>query len=180
MVFKVISFSFSSFLFFFNINFFRSEGFSGRGCYVVTSKSNSEETVCSCKHFTHFAVLVAYDGIPGVMILSSQLHHRVIQFRWFDKKFLISLYVICDTAYGQGRDYSANYHQSGIRLFHHRNTFDSYCVFLHYVSTTTMHTSKELILCLILNKDFGLKLHQYALKKNELMELIINNYGRNE
>ena len=43
-----------------------------------------------------------------------------------------------------------------------------------------MHTSKELILFLILNKDFGLKLHQYAIKKNELMELIINNYGRNE
>ena len=87
MVFKVISFSFSSFLFFFKINFFRSEGFSGRGCYVVTSKSNSEETVCSCKHFTHFAVLVAYDGIPGVMILSSQLHHRVIQFVDLIKNF---------------------------------------------------------------------------------------------
>ena len=180
MVFEVISFScsplFYSFLFF----FFSSEEFSGRGCYVVTSKSNSEETVCSCSHFSHFAVLVTYDSSPGVMILSSQPHHRVIQFRWFNNNFLISLYVICDTAYVRRRDYSANYHQRGIKLFHYRNTFDNYCVFLHHVSTTTMHTSKELILYLILNKDFGLKLHQYAIKKNELMELIINNYGRNE
>ncbi|RMX42735.1 hypothetical protein pdam_00014150 [Pocillopora damicornis] len=43
-----------------------SEEFSGRGCYVVTSKSNSEETVCSCSHFSHFAVLVTYDSIPGL------------------------------------------------------------------------------------------------------------------
>ncbi|KAL9963233.1 hypothetical protein ACROYT_G032412, partial [Oculina patagonica] len=27
------------------------------GCHVVTSKSNSEETRCSCNHMTHFAVL---------------------------------------------------------------------------------------------------------------------------
>ncbi|XP_022796764.1 latrophilin-like protein LAT-2 [Stylophora pistillata] len=33
------------------------DGFSDKGCYVVTSESNSEETVCSCNHFTHFAVL---------------------------------------------------------------------------------------------------------------------------
>ncbi|XP_066023418.1 adhesion G-protein coupled receptor G5-like [Pocillopora verrucosa] len=40
----------------------RSEGFSEEGCHVVTSKSNSEETVCSCNHLTHFAVLLDYDG----------------------------------------------------------------------------------------------------------------------
>ena len=37
--------------------FFRSEGFSEEGCHVVTSKSNSEETVCSCNHLTHFCRL---------------------------------------------------------------------------------------------------------------------------
>ena len=73
MVFVVISFSCSPLFYSF---FFSSEEFSGRGCYVVTSKSNSEETVCSCSHFSHFAVLVTYDSIPGVMILSSQFHHR--------------------------------------------------------------------------------------------------------
>nr|XP_058948948.1 adhesion G protein-coupled receptor L4-like [Pocillopora verrucosa] len=45
-----------------------SEGFSGRGCYVVTSKSNSEETVCSCNHLTHFAVLVDYDDSLGLTL----------------------------------------------------------------------------------------------------------------
>ena len=56
--------------------FFSSEEFSERGCYVVTSKSNSKETVCSCSHYSHFAVLVTYDSSPGVMILSSQFRHR--------------------------------------------------------------------------------------------------------
>ena len=39
-----------------------SDSFSEEGCHVVISKSNSEETVCSCNHFTHFAVLMNYDG----------------------------------------------------------------------------------------------------------------------
>ncbi|CAH3160096.1 unnamed protein product [Pocillopora meandrina] len=38
-----------------------SKSFSEEGCHVVTSKSNSEETVCSCNHLTHFAVLMDYD-----------------------------------------------------------------------------------------------------------------------
>ncbi|XP_066029464.1 adhesion G-protein coupled receptor D1-like [Pocillopora verrucosa] len=36
------------------------DGFSKDGCHIVTSQSNSEETVCSCNHLTHFAVLVDY------------------------------------------------------------------------------------------------------------------------
>ncbi|XP_066023899.1 adhesion G-protein coupled receptor D1 [Pocillopora verrucosa] len=43
-----------------------SGGFSETGCYLVTSKSNSEETVCSCNHLTHFAVLLDYNGSPGL------------------------------------------------------------------------------------------------------------------
>ncbi|XP_078382019.1 adhesion G protein-coupled receptor L4-like [Oculina patagonica] len=36
------------------------DGWSNEGCHVVTSKSNSEETECSCNHLTHFAVLFDY------------------------------------------------------------------------------------------------------------------------
>ena len=50
---------------------FSSGGFSETGCYSVTSESNSEETVCSCNHLTHFAVLLDYNGSPGVMSLFS-------------------------------------------------------------------------------------------------------------
>ena len=46
---------------------FSSGGFSETGCHVVSSKSNSEETVCSCHHLTHFAVLLDYNGSPGVI-----------------------------------------------------------------------------------------------------------------
>ncbi|XP_022790917.1 adhesion G protein-coupled receptor L4-like [Stylophora pistillata] len=38
------------------------DGFSGDGCHIDASNSNSFETVCSCSHLTHFAVLVDYSG----------------------------------------------------------------------------------------------------------------------
>ncbi|CAH3159244.1 unnamed protein product [Pocillopora meandrina] len=38
------------------------DGFSEEGCHVDHSRSNSEETVCSCNHLTHFAVLVDFSG----------------------------------------------------------------------------------------------------------------------
>ncbi|PFX17530.1 Latrophilin-like protein LAT-2 [Stylophora pistillata] len=38
------------------------DGFSGDGCRVVQTESNSEETVCSCNHLTHFAVLVDFSS----------------------------------------------------------------------------------------------------------------------
>ena len=67
-----IDFSFDHYYYFlfimiYNFIIFSSGGFSGTGCYVVTSKSNSEETVCRCNHLTHFAVLLDYNGSPGVM-----------------------------------------------------------------------------------------------------------------
>jgi len=37
-----------------------SDGWSGEGCHVVTSKSSSGQTECSCNHLTHFAVLFDY------------------------------------------------------------------------------------------------------------------------
>ncbi|XP_022777586.1 adhesion G protein-coupled receptor L4-like isoform X2 [Stylophora pistillata] len=39
-----------------------SDGFSEEGCHLVTSERNSEETICSCNHLTHFAVLVDYNS----------------------------------------------------------------------------------------------------------------------
>ena len=52
---------------FFTFTFFMSDSFSEEGCHVVTSKSNSEETVCSCNHLTHFAVLMDFDGSTKVI-----------------------------------------------------------------------------------------------------------------
>ena len=84
------------------------------------------------------------------------MYHRVMQFSLFDNKFLISLNVIYYTAYVGERSYSANYHLRGTKLRHYRDTFDNYCGILHYVSTPTMHTSKEFILYLILKiSDFN-------------------------
>ncbi|CAH3165293.1 unnamed protein product, partial [Pocillopora meandrina] len=42
------------------------DGWSGEGCHVVTSESDSEETECSCNHLTHFAVLLEYDGTQTI------------------------------------------------------------------------------------------------------------------
>ncbi|XP_022785615.1 adhesion G protein-coupled receptor L4-like [Stylophora pistillata] len=39
-----------------------SDGFSLKGCDLVTSERNPEETICSCNHLTHFAVLVDYNS----------------------------------------------------------------------------------------------------------------------
>ncbi|XP_022803346.1 adhesion G protein-coupled receptor L4-like [Stylophora pistillata] len=42
------------------------DGWSGEGCHVVTSESNSKETECSCNHLTHFAVLFDYDDAQTI------------------------------------------------------------------------------------------------------------------
>ena len=39
---------------------FSSDGWSGKGCHVVSLKSSSGQTECSCNHMTHFAVLFDY------------------------------------------------------------------------------------------------------------------------
>ncbi|XP_066023136.1 adhesion G-protein coupled receptor D1-like [Pocillopora verrucosa] len=54
-----------------------SEGFSGRGCHVVASQSNTEETVCSCNHLTNFAVLLDYNGIPGLTVEDETIHEII-------------------------------------------------------------------------------------------------------
>ncbi|CAH3159264.1 unnamed protein product [Pocillopora meandrina] len=52
-------------------------GFSETGCHVVTSKSNSEETVCSCNHLTHFAVLLDYNGSPRLTVEDETIHEII-------------------------------------------------------------------------------------------------------
>ena len=74
--------------------FLMSGSFSEEGCHVVTSKSNSEETVCSCNHLTHFAVLMDFDGstkvikfiLPHLIILWAQLTDAILSlnFSFFD------------------------------------------------------------------------------------------------
>nr|XP_058945458.1 adhesion G protein-coupled receptor E3-like [Pocillopora verrucosa] len=51
--------------------------FSETGCHVVTSKSNSEETVCSCNHLTNFAVLLDYNGIPGLTLEDETIYEII-------------------------------------------------------------------------------------------------------
>ena len=66
--------------------FFMSDSFSEEGCHIVTSKSNSDETVCSCNHLTHFAVLMDYDGskkvtklfLPYSIILWAQWTYSIL------------------------------------------------------------------------------------------------------
>ncbi|CAH3160164.1 unnamed protein product [Pocillopora meandrina] len=53
-----------------------NKSFLEEGCYVVTSKSNSDETICSCNHLTHFAVLMDYDTHRGGRNNSENYHLR--------------------------------------------------------------------------------------------------------
>ena len=71
---------------FLTLLFFMSDSFSEEGCHIVTSKSNSDETVCSCNHLTHFAVLMDYDGskkvtklfLPYSIILWAQWTYSIL------------------------------------------------------------------------------------------------------
>ena len=59
----------NNFVSYVNFTFCITDSFSEEGCRVVISKSNPEETVCSCNHLTHFAVLIDYDGNTKVIKL---------------------------------------------------------------------------------------------------------------
>ena len=71
----------NNFVSYVNFTFCMSDSFSEEGCHVVISKSNSEETVCSCNHLTHFAVLMDYDGSTKVIKLYL-LYWIILWARW--------------------------------------------------------------------------------------------------
>ena len=113
------------------------DGFSERWCYVVTSNNNLHEKdrVCSCNHLTHFAVLVDYNGIQGVITeFWSYLQHS-----WYNPFELINILFyfnkICVTAHQGGHNHIENYHLRWMKPFHDGNIFDNYCLFLPNVST---------------------------------------------
>ena len=117
---------------FLTLLFFMSDSFSEEGCHVVASESNSEETVCSCNHLTHFAVLMDYAGstkvielfFPYSIILWAQLTNSILSFN----------FPFFDTAHRGRRNNSENYHLRGTEPFHRWNTFNINTLFLPHVS----------------------------------------------
>ena len=112
--------------------FFISNSFSEKGCHIVASKSNSEETVCSCNHLTHFAVLMDYDGSTKVIKL--YLPYWIILWAWWTNSILSFNFSFFDTAHRGGRNNSENYHLRGTEPFHRRDTFNINTLFLPHVS----------------------------------------------
>ena len=109
-----------------------SDSFSEEGCHVVISKSNSEETVCSCNHLTHFAVLIDYDGNTKVIKLF--FSYSVILWVQCRNSMLSFNFSFFDTADRGGRNNSENYHLRGTEPFHRRDIFNINTLFLPYVS----------------------------------------------
>ena len=60
----------------------------------------------------------------------------VIQFLWGDWHISNSFHAIYEAAHWGRRNYSGDYHLRGIKPVNHRNNFDSYSIFLPYVSAT--------------------------------------------
>ena len=72
----------------------------------------------------------------------------VIQFLWGDWHISNSFHTIYEAAHWGRRNYSGDYHLRGIKPVNHRNNFDSYSIFLPYVSATarnfkTLHYFKN-------------------------------------
>ena len=112
--------------------FFMSDSFSEEGCHVVSSKSNSEETVCSCNHLTHFAVLMDYDGSTKVIKLF--LPYWIILWARWTNSILSFNFSFFDTAHRGGGNNSENYHLCGTEPFHRRDTCNINTLFLPHVS----------------------------------------------
>ena len=112
--------------------FFMCDSFSEEGCHVITSKSNSEETVCSCNHLTHFAVLMDYDGSTKVIKLF--LPYLIVLWAQWTNSMLSFNFSFLDTAHRGGRNNSESCHLRGTEPFHNRDTFNINTLFLPHVS----------------------------------------------
>ena len=122
----------NNFVSYVNFTFCMSDSFSEEGCHVVISKSNPEETVCSCNHLTHFAVLIDYDGNTKVIKLF--LSYSIILWVQCANSVLSFNFSFFDTADRGGRNNSENYHLRGTEPFHRRDTFNINTLFLPHVS----------------------------------------------
>ena len=114
-----------------NLLFSRSEGFSEEGCHAVTSESNSEETVCSCNHLTHFAVLMDFDG--STKVIKFFLPYSIVLWAQLSDAILSLNFSFFDTARRGGRNNSENYHLRGTEPFHRRDTFNINTLLLPHV-----------------------------------------------
>ena len=122
------------------------------------SKSNSEETICSCNHLTHFAVLVDFSGSTKVVLLlllllllllsSPSLFLPCFQTRngsvW-SIKVLPSFSFVFDAAFRERRSCSGDHHIRRVKPIHHRNTFDNNLIFFPHVSTVIKRSAENIL-----------------------------------
>ena len=130
------------------------------------SKSNSEETICSCNHLTQFAVLVDFSGSTKVvflllllslsllllllllLLLSSSLFLPCFQTRngsvW-SIKVLPSFSFVFDAAFRERRSCSGDHHIRRVKPIHHRNTFDNNLIFFPHVSTVIKRSAENIL-----------------------------------
>ena len=126
------------------------------------SKSNSGETICSCNHLTHFAVLVDFSGSKKVVLLLLLLLLSLLLLLLL----LLSLFLPCiqtrngsvwsikvlppfsfvfDAAFRERRSCSGDHHIRRVKPIHHRNTFDNNLIFFPYVSTVIKRSAENIL-----------------------------------
>ena len=123
------------------------------------SKSNSEETICSCNHLTHFAVLVDFSSSTKVVLLLLllllslllsllSLFLPCIQTRngsvW-SIKVLPPFSFVFDAAFRERRSCSGDHHLRKVKPIHHRNTFDNNLIFFPHVSTVIKRSVENIL-----------------------------------
>ena len=122
------------------------------------SKSNSEETICSCNHLTHFAVLVDFSSSTKVvllllllllsLLLVLSLFLPSIQTRngsvW-SIKVLLPFSFVFDAAFRERRSCSGDHHIRRVKPIHHRDTFDNNLIFFPHVSTVIKRSAENIL-----------------------------------
>ena len=122
------------------------------------SKSNSGETICSCNHLTHFAVLVDFSGSTKVVLLLLLLLLSLllllllflpcIQTRsgsMWSIKVLPPFSFVFDAAFRERRSCSGDHHIRRVKPIHHRNTFDNNLIFFPHVSTVIKRSAENIL-----------------------------------